>query len=108
MRHRGKDSRERHQGRSSEREPRSRDHKPYREREREPIENPDWRRDNQRGQYPQGKVQDRERNITETVVRVNRKQTCPFLVKVFYSINKENVFESNGSVPEPCLFMHLW
>lgn len=99
MRHRGRDESERYRGRSSDREARSRDQKPYREREREPTERTDWKRDNYRSPYHQGKLQERDRNTTETIVRINRKETCPFLVKVYYSINKESVFDSNGSMP---------
>lgn len=103
-----RDSHERHRGRSTDREGRSRDQHQIRERDHEPIDRPDWRRDNYRGQHPPNKVQERDRNNVETIVKVNRKETCPFLVRVFYSINKENVFDGTGPLPDTWLPFHLW
>ena len=98
----------RHRERSPDWERKSREQRPVRSREREGNDRPEWKRDERKVYQGALKVQSKERNSHEVIAKVNRKEVCPFLVRVFYSINHENVFGNDSKLPENQLNLHLW
>ena len=91
---------DRRRGDSPDWERRSRERKNNKNWEREPIDLPERKKDNYKGHQGTPHKQETPRLMPETVAKINRKEMSPFLVRIFYSINKENIFGNNGSLPE--------
>ena len=46
---------------------------------------------------------------SQNLVKLDRKETCPFLIRVFYAVNDENDYKTLTDLPKGKeVQLHLW
>lgn len=63
-----------------------------------------------RGEYGKGyrRLPSSNRFGQTDTPHINRKEICPFLVRIFYAINNQNEFGDPKTLPTQEIRMHLW